>query len=196
MPLSSREVAGETVGVDEGGIRAKVACGHPGCEGLHVREHAVASKGHEEGVEAAERGEWGVGVEEEVGEAAEVSRRGGGSRDGGEETGDRNGQGHGAESYGTVGIAEVEQWRWVAAAGAAPKGVMRGRRRWEVDLQGGSSLRTGNWASGTLGRCCSWLTDPATQKKNDGIRRHLVMFCVEIDEIDLYRNPNFNTEYN
>jgi hypothetical protein len=108
MPLSSREVAGETVCVDEGGVRAKVACGHAGCEGLHVREHAVAGKGHEEGVEAAERREWGVGVEEEVGEAAEVSGRGGGSRDGGEEAGDRNGQGHRAKSYVAVGIAVVE----------------------------------------------------------------------------------------
>lgn len=107
MPLSSREVAGEAVGVDEGGVRAKVARGHAGCEGLHVREHAVAGKGHEEGVEAAKRGQWGVGVEEEAGEAAEVSGRGGGSGDGGEEAGDRNGQGHDAESYGAVGIAEV-----------------------------------------------------------------------------------------
>lgn len=72
MPLGSREVAGEAVGIDKGGVRAKVARGHAGCEGLHVREHAVAGERHEEGIEAAERGEWGVGGEEEVGEAAEV----------------------------------------------------------------------------------------------------------------------------
>ena len=107
MAFGGGEVAGEAVGVDEGGVCAEVASGHAGREGLHVREHAVAGEGHEESVEAAERGQRGVGVEEEVGEAAEVGGRGGGGGDSGEEAGGRNGQGHGAESYGAVGIAVV-----------------------------------------------------------------------------------------
>lgn len=56
MLLRGGDVAGEAVGVDEGGVRAEVAGGHAGGEGLHVREHTVACEGHEEGVEAAERG--------------------------------------------------------------------------------------------------------------------------------------------
>lgn len=107
MPLGGGEVAGEAVGVYEGGVRAEVARRHAGREGLHVREHAVAGEGHEEGVEAAERGEWGAGGQEEVGEAAEVRRRGGGSGNGREDAGDRNGQGHCAAGYGVVGIAVV-----------------------------------------------------------------------------------------
>jgi len=108
VALGGGEVAGEAIGVDEGGVGVEVAGGHAGGERLHVREHAVAGERHEEGVETPDGGQRRRGGDEEVGEAAEVSGRGGGGGDGGEETGQRRGRGRGhrAVSYGVVaGIA-------------------------------------------------------------------------------------------
>jgi len=108
VALGGGEVAGEAIGVDEGGVGVEVAGGHAGGERLHVREHAVAGERHEEGVETPDGRQRRRGGDEEVGEAAEVSGRGGGGGDGGEETGQRRGRGRGhrAVSYGVAaGIA-------------------------------------------------------------------------------------------
>lgn len=118
VALGGGEVAGEAVGVDEGGVGVEVAGGHAGGERLHVREHAVAGKRHEEGVEAPDGGRRRGGGEEEVGEAAEVGGRGGGGGDGREETGERRGRGRGhrAVTYGAAaGIAGPVRLRWAAA---------------------------------------------------------------------------------
>ena len=47
VALGGGEVAGEAIGVDEGGVGVEVAGGHAGGERLHVREQALAGERHE-----------------------------------------------------------------------------------------------------------------------------------------------------